>query len=165
MSLIKNGLKEGKELIGAGSDQASFQLDIVKKKLKIYGLQKKIEIEMAKLGEMLYNVFQQNRKDIQNDKQIVGLVESIKEEKEEIKKTEQEIANIQNSFKDAREKLCRSGRNLFEKIKQGLNPSGEIMESADAQSKPSLQKKMSGVETDTKGVKKVKKTAKEKPSP
>ena len=31
MSLIKKGIKEVKELIEAGSDQASFQLDIVKK--------------------------------------------------------------------------------------------------------------------------------------
>lgn len=164
MSLIKNGMKEGKELIEAGSDQASFQLDIVKKKLKIYGLQKKIEIEMAKLGEMLYNFFQQNRKDIQNDKQLADLVESIKEEKEEIKKTEQEIANVQGNFKDAKEKLYSSGRNLFEKIKKGLNPDREIMEGADAQSKPSLQKKIPCAEKGKKEVKKVKKTAKEKPS-
>ena len=157
MSLIKNGIKEGKEIIGAGSEQASFQIDIMKKKLKLYGIQQKIEIEMAKLGEILYNLFQQNRKDIENDKQAAGLVKSIKEQKEEIKKTEQEIAGIQSNFKGAKEKLYDSGKNLFEKIKKGLNLSDEIMESADAQSKPSLQQKKSDVEKDKKG-KKIKKT-------
>ena len=163
MSLIKNGMKEGKEIIEAGSEQASFQIVIMKKKLKIHGIQKKIEIEMAKLGEILYTFFQQKRKDIKNDKQVAGLVESIKEKKEEIKKTEQEIADIQSNSEDSKEKLFDSGKNLFEKIKKGLNLNGEITESADAQPKPSLQQKISDVEKEKKG-KKVKKTAKEKPS-
>ena len=163
MSLIKYGIKEGKEIIEAGSEQASFQIGIAKKKLKIYRIQKKIEIEMTKLGEILYNFFQQNRKDIKNDKQVTALVESIKEQKEEIKKIEQEIASIQSDSGDAKEKLFDSGKNLFEKIKKGLNLSDETMESADAQSKPPLQQKMSDTEKEIKD-KKVKKTAKEKPS-
>ncbi|MDP7555825.1 MAG: hypothetical protein QGF31_06550 [Nitrospinota bacterium] len=162
MSLIKYGIKEGKEIIEAGSEQASFQIGIAKKKLKIYRIQKKIEIVMTKLGEILYNFFQQNRKDIKNDKQVTGLVESIKKQKEEIKKTEQEIADIQSNSEGSKEKLCDSGKNIFEKIKKGLNLSGEITESADTQSKPSLQQKASDVEKEKKG-KKVKKTSKEKP--
>ncbi len=69
----------------------------------------------------------------------------MREQKEDIKKTEQEIAGIQNNFEDAKEKLRDSGKNLFEMIKNGLNPSSKIMESADAQSKPSLQQKISDV--------------------
>tara|TARA_B100000959_G_scaffold48500_1_gene49766 strand:- start:375 stop:869 length:495 start_codon:yes stop_codon:yes gene_type:complete len=163
MSLIKNGIKEGKELMEAGSEQASFQIDIVKKKLKIYGMQQKVEVEMAKLGEILYNFFIQKREDIKNDKIVAGLVESIKEQKEEIKKIEQEIARIESDSGDTKEKLFDSGKNLFEKIKKGLNLSDETMESVDAQSKPPLQQKMSDTEKEIKD-KKVKKTAKEKPS-
>ena len=109
------------------------------------GYQKKIEVEMAKLGELLYNFFQQSRKNVQKDKQNTGPVESIKEQKEEIKKTEQEIVTIQNNFKEAKEKLCSSSRNLFENIKKGLNPDNKVIESAEAQPVPPLEQKMSDV--------------------
>jgi hypothetical protein len=106
---------------------------------------------------MLYNFFQKKRKDIKKDKQIAALVESIKELKEVIKKTEQEITNIQSNFKEAKEKLCRSGRNLFEKIKKGLMPSGQIKECADVQPESPLKQKVSDAEEEKKEVKEVEK--------
>lgn len=137
-------LEEGKGMIEAGTGQASYQLDIVKKKLKIYGIQKKIEVEMTKLGEIVYNLFQKKDKNIQKNKQIVSLVDSIKEQEEEIKRTEQEIAVVQSNLQGAKKKILDTGRGLFEKIKKGLgryetkdqNTKGE-----DTSTKPLEQKR------------------------
>lgn len=150
-------LEEGKGMIEAGTGQASYQLDIVKKKLKIYGIQKKIEVEMAKLGEMVYNLFQKKDKDIQRDKQIANLVESIKEQEEEIKRTEQEIADVQSNLQGAKKKMLDTGRDLFKKIKKGL--SHHETKGEDTSTKP-LEQKRSVIEKEKKEVKEGKKPQK-----
>ncbi len=112
-------IKEGKKLLEAGTEQVSYQLEIVNKKLKIYGFQKKISVEMNKLGEIFYNLFQEKRKDIKKNKEIIGLVESIKEQQQEIENTEREIIDIQNNFQKTKRKILNSGRSLYEKIIKG----------------------------------------------
>ena len=112
-------IKEGKKLLEAGTEQVSCQLEIVNKKLKIYGIQKKISVEMNKLGEIFYNLFQEKRKDIKKNKEVIGLVESIKEQQQEIDNTEREIIEIQENFQKTKKKMLNSGRGLYEKIMKG----------------------------------------------
>ncbi len=164
MLLIKNEIKEGKKIMETGSEQVSFQLDIVKNKLKIYSIQKKINVEVPKLGDMLYNFFQTKKKEIRNDKQIINLVESIKEKKNEINKTEQEIINIESNFKEAKEKLYSSCMDLFENIKEGLKPDGKTAGETEIGANPPIEQKTAGFEEEKKEVKEAKKTTAKKSS-
>jgi len=127
-------IKEGKKFFEAGTKQVSYQLEIVNKKLKIYGFQKKISVEMNKLGEICYNLIQEKRKDIKKNKKIIELVESIKEQQQEIDNTDREIIDIQNNFQKTKGKMLNSGRSLYEKIIQG-SPSNSINDQNQANDK------------------------------
>ncbi len=155
-------LKEGKELVEYCTKLINFQLDTVKKKLKIYGIQKKIDIEMNKLGEIVYSLFQGNKEDILKDKQITGLVNSISSQNGEIKNTEEEIVNIHSNFQEAKEKIYIYSRDVLEKIKMRSSyykAHDSKIKTKVSQSK-TLDKKMSNIEEGKEEEKEAKETTK-----
>ena len=91
-------------------------------------------------------------------------MESIKEKKNEINKTEQEIINIESNFKEAKEKLYSSCMDLFENIKEGLKPDGKTAGETEIGANPPIEQKTAGFEEEKKEVKEAKKTTAKKSS-
>lgn len=153
--------QEGRDLFQICTTLISFQLEILKKKIKIYGFQSKIGVEMNKLGEIVYNLFQENGKDILINKEISGLVYSIKDQKEVIKNTEKEIIEIHTNFEEVKEKMYYSGRCLLKRFKIESSPykEGDSNINYDVQHKP-LNQNISEREGEKKEVKEAKETTK-----
>lgn len=155
-------LQEGKFFFEACTTLISFQLKIFKKKLKIYGFQSKIGAEMNKLGEIVYNLSLENNKDILINKEISGLVDSIKDQNEVIKNTEEEILKVHTNFEEVKGKMYHSGRCLLERFKIGSNPykdGNSNIKAYDVQHKP-LNQNISESEGEKKEVKEAKETIK-----
>ena len=112
---------DGKELTRFGIEGIGYQKEIIKLKLKIYGIQKKIDGYMIKLGENVFEHYEAGVKDILSEDRVKELVDAIRAQKEEIELTREKIKEIDNEAKTILEKIKSKSGAVIDGIKKGIH--------------------------------------------
>ncbi len=112
---------DGKELTRFGIEGIGYQKEIIKLKLKIYGIQKKIDGYMIKLGENVFEHYEAGVKDILTEDRVKELIDVIRTQKEEIESTRENIKEIDNEAKGILKKIKSKGEDVIDGIKKGIH--------------------------------------------
>ncbi|MBI5183932.1 MAG: hypothetical protein HY999_06170, partial [Nitrospinae bacterium] len=112
---------DGKDLTMFGIEEIGYQKEIIKLKLKIYGIQKKIDGHMIKLGENVFEHYEAGVKDILGEDKVRELIDAIRGQKEEIESTREQIKEIEDEAKVILKKIKSKGEDVIDGIKKGIH--------------------------------------------
>jgi len=108
------------------------QSRILKRRMQIAALQKEIKADLRALGNLIYNAFINEQKDVMEDEDVRILAENIHRNKDEIERLRDMIARLGRAKKHFPEEDEGAGLHKYDVQEEGPRPDDEVETVAEA---------------------------------